>query len=338
MNVNNNLQGMQQLFSSQEVARSADKKDAAGAQTEQSTSVVSQANTLLQDVAQLNQQIEVTSPNQDAGSLEDQRQQDLTSLSQLIGIRTVTTEDNGLSVTTLDGAQLVSGGTVHQMTSGEENGSTHFFDAEGKDITSDLAAGGGQLGGILTSRDQDIPQVQRALDQLAYSVGSAMNQANEQGSDMKGNVGAAIFSLPVGASASNPLGSAAQIAVVMTDPTQIAAAAAGAGPSDNSNAVAMANLQNAGIVGGVSPTSYFSDMVTSLGSLASQVSSENTAQQAALTQLQDQIGSISGVNLNDEAAQLSSLEQSYQSASKLFTILDQVMVSALNLGVQTSYS
>jgi flagellar hook-associated protein 1 FlgK len=124
----------------------------------------------------------------------------------------------------------------------------------------------------------------------------------------------------------------------MTNATQIAAAGAGAGPSNNSNAMAMANLENDGIVNGVSPTSYFSDMVTSVGNLTSEVSSENTAQQASLTQLQGQIGSISGVNLNDEAAQLSTLEQSYQAASKLFTILDQVMVSALNMGVQTAYS
>ena len=79
-------------------------------------------------------------------------------------------------------------------------------------------------------------------------------------------------------------------------------------------------------------------MVTSLGSLTSEVSSENTAQQASLTQLQSQIGSISGVNLNDEAASLETLEQSYEAASKLFTVLDQVMVSALNLGVQETYS
>ena len=305
---------------------------------EQSTSVMGQANSLLADVAQLNQQIETTSPNQDAGSLEDQRQQDLTSLSQLIGIRMVSTENNGLTVTTLGGALLVSGGTAYQVTSGEDGGVTHFFDAEGKDITSDLTSGGGQLGGILTSRDQDIPQVENALDELAYAVGSEINHVNSLGSDLNGNAGAPIFSLPAGATVANPTGSAAQIAVVMTDPAQIAAAAAGAGSANNSNAVAMANLENTGIVNGVTPTVDFSDMVTSLGSLTSEVSSENTAQQGALTQLQDQIGSISGVNLNDEASQLSTMEQSYQAASKLFTVLDQVMVSALNLGVQTTYS
>lgn len=305
---------------------------------EQSTSVVSQANTLLNNLAQLNVQIGAQSPNADAGTLEDQRQQDLTNLSQLIGIRTVPTEDNGLTVTTMGGALLVSEGQAAPITTGEVSGATHFFSAGGTDITSDLTAGGGQLGGILTARDHDIPQVQNSLDALAYAVGSTMNQMNAQGVDLNGNAGAAIFSLPNGATAVNPAGSAAQIAVVMTDPTQIAAAAAGAGPSDNTNLVTMANEQNAGFVKGTSPTAYFSDMVTTLGSLTSEVSGENTAQQAALTQLQSQVGSISGVNLNDEAAALETFEQSYQAASKLFTTLDQVMVSALNLGVETTYS
>ncbi len=42
------------------------------------------------------------------------------------------------------------------------------------------------------------------------------------------------------------------------------------------------------------------------------------------------------MNLNDEAAELETLEQSYEAASKLFTALDQVMVSALNMGVETA--
>jgi flagellar hook-associated protein 1 FlgK len=305
---------------------------------EQSTSVVEQANTLLTDIAQLNVQIGSTSPNADAGTLEDQRQQDLTNLSQLIGVRTVTTENNGLTVTTMGGGLLVSEGQAYQMTSGEDDGVSHFFDAEGADITLDLTSGGGQLGGILTARDQDIPEVESSLDQLAYSVATQVNKVNELGSDLNGNKGAAIFGLPASATAADPAGSAAGISVVMTDPSQFAAAALEAGSSDNTNVVAMANLENQGIVNGVSPTSFFSDMVTSLGSVTSEVSGENTAQQASLTQLNDQIGSISGVNLNDEAAQLETLEQSYQAASKLFTTLDQVMVSALNLGVQTTYS
>lgn len=305
---------------------------------EESGSVVQQANALLQNVAQLNLQIESQSPGTDAGTLEDQRQQDLTSLSQLIGIRTVSTENNGLTVTTMGGALLVSQGQAFQVTSGMSGGVTHFFDSQGNDITGDLTSGGGQLGGILTARDQDIPQVATALDELAYGVATAVNTQNAAGSDLNGNAGGAIFTMADGSAITSATDLAAQLTVGMTDPSEIAAAASGAGSSDDSNAVAMAALQNADIVQGISATAAFSDMVTSLGSLTSEVSSENTAQQAGLTQLQNQIGALSGVNLNDEAASLETLEQSYQAASKLFTVLTAVMTSALNLGVETTYS
>jgi flagellar hook-associated protein 1 len=169
-------------------------------------------------------------------------------------------------------------------------------------------------------------------------VASQLNTQNEAGSDLNGNAGTAIFSLPEDATTADPTGSAAGISVIMTDPALIAAAAAGQGSSDNTNATAMANVADEAVVNGTTPTQYFSDFVTTLGSLVTEVSSENTAQQASLTQLQNQIGSLSGVNLNDEAAQLETLEQSYEAASKLFTALDQVMVSALNLGVETTYS
>jgi flagellar hook-associated protein 1 FlgK len=42
------------------------------------------------------------------------------------------------------------------------------------------------------------------------------------------------------------------------------------------------------------------------------------------------------VNLNDQAAALENLQQAYQAASKVFTILDTVMASAINLGVETT--
>jgi flagellar hook-associated protein 1 len=305
---------------------------------QQGMSVVDQANALLADIAQLNLQIGTSSPHADAGTLEDQRQQDLASLSQLIGIRTIATENNGVTVTTTGGALLVAQGQTFQMTNGESEGVTHFYDSQGNDITADLAGGGGELGGILTARDGDIPETASALDQLAYAVATSLNSQNAVGSDLKGNPGAAIFSLPAGVTAANPAGSAGGITVVMTDPSQIAAAAAGAGTADNANATAMANIGSSAIVDGTTPTQFFSDFVTTLGSLVTEVSSENTAQQAALTQLQNQIGSVSGVSLNDEAASLETLEQSYEAASKLFTTIDQVMVSALNLGVEQTYT
>jgi flagellar hook-associated protein 1 FlgK len=301
---------------------------------QEATAVTSQVNALTTSIAQLNHQIETTSPNADAGTLEDQRQEDLSQLSKLIGINQVTTEDNGLSITTTSGQSLVADGSSFQLTTGTVDGVSHFFVGT-TDITSGLTSGGGELGGYLTARDQDIPSAMASLDQLAYSVSTQVNTLNNAGTDLDEDTSNAgnIFSATTQVS-----GSAASMSVVMTDPNHIAAAASGEGTGDSANATAMAKLASQSIVDGQTPTDYYSNFVTTLGSTVSAVKTDNTAQTASVTQLQTQNDALSSVSLNDEASSMQTLERSYQAASQVFSILNTIMASALNLGDQTTVS
>jgi flagellar hook-associated protein 1 FlgK len=302
---------------------------------QEASGVTSQVNSLTGAIAQLNQQIQTTTPDGNAGTLEDQRQQDLSQLSQLIGINQVQTENNGLSVTTTSGQLLVSEGSSFQLTSGPLGGVTNFFVGT-TNITAQLASGGGQLGGLLTARDQDIPSALNTLDQLAYNVSTKVNAQNNAGTDLAGVTGTAANPLNIFSQPAAIAGSAVSMSVVMADPNQIAAAAAGQGTGDNSNATAMANLANQAIVGGQTPTDFYSSFVSTLGATVSGVQADNTAQNASVTQLQSQNNALSGVNLNDEAAAMSTLQTSYQAASQVFTILNTIMTSALNLGTETA--
>jgi len=236
---------------------------------------------------------------------------------------------------------MVSEGSNVPITTGLVNGVTHFFLGT-TDVTSQLAGGGGSLGGYLTVRDQDIPNVLASLDQLAFGIVSAVNAQNNTGVDLNGvggtgvnpaNPSLNIFNAPAAAP-----GSAMSMSVVMTNPNEIAAAGPGSGTGDNSNAVILAAMANVGIVGGKSPTDFYSNFVTTLGSTVAEVETENTAQNASVTQLQNQNNALSAVNLNDEAASMQQLERSYQAASQVFAILNTIMASALNLGVQTAVS
>jgi flagellar hook-associated protein 1 FlgK len=304
---------------------------------QEASGVTSQVNSLTGAIAQLNQQIQSTSPDADAGTLEDQRQQDLSQLSQLIGINQIKTENNGLSITTTSGQLLVSEGASYQLTTGTAGGVTHFFVGT-TDVTSQLASGGGELGGYLTARDQDIPGVLSSLDQLAYSVSTQVNSLNNGGTDLDGASGTTANPLYIFNQPTAVAGSAASMNVVMTDPNQIAAAGLGQGTGDNTNAAAMANLANQSIVSGLSPTNYFSNFVSTLGATVSGVQAENTAQNASVTQLQTQNNALSSVSLDDEASSMTTLERSYQAASQVFTMLNTIMAAALNLGDQTTVS
>ena len=162
---------------------------------------------------------------------------------------------------------------------------------------------------------------------------TSANMANNAGTDLVGDNGNAgnIFNAPA-----QVAGSAAAMAVVMTDPNHIAAAGLGLGTGDDSNALAAANLATQGFVNGQTPSNYYSNLVSTLGATVSETTTQNTALTASVTQLQTQVSSLSGVSLDDEAGNLEEFQRSYQAASQTFTILNSIMASALNLGVETA--
>jgi flagellar hook-associated protein 1 FlgK len=291
---------------------------------------VGQVNSLTSSIASLNGQIASVSPNGDAGTLEDQRQEDLDQLSQLVGLDQITTSQNGISLTTSSGAVLVSGNQSFAMGTTQVGGNTDVLAGDPpSDVTSNLA--GGDLGGALQARDQYLPAYSNALDSLAYAIGTQVNQQNEQGIDGSGNAGQAIFTLP-----SSATGAAASIQVSATSPGAIASASSGEGSSGNTNATALANLSTANMVGSQTATGFLASFLAQVGSDTSGVTTNNTAQQAALTQLTTQRDSLSGVSLDQEASNLTQYQRSYQAASQVFTIVDSLMASAINLGVETT--
>jgi flagellar hook-associated protein 1 FlgK len=198
-------------------------------------------------------------------------------------------------------------------------------------LTSSLT--GGSLGGVLQARDQKLPGFVNTLDSLAYAIGTQVNQQNEQGVDGNGNTGQAIFTLPGSSS-----GAAGSIAVATTDPLAIAAAATGEGSTGNGNATLLVGISTTNIVSGETASGYYASLLAQIGNATAGATTDNTAQQATLTQLTTQRDSLSGVSLDDEAANLTQSQRSYQAAAKVFTIADQMMASALNLGVQTTVS
>jgi flagellar hook-associated protein 1 FlgK len=183
---------------------------------------------------------------------------------------------------------------------------------------------------------------------LAGGLATKLNSIQESGSTASGasSAGIPLFKVPAGGGL--PGSVAGGITVAITDPSFVAASAAGAGPSDGSNAVLLASVQNNPLItlaqagnpynvsSPVSPTNYLAAFVGTLGSLVAQTSSLNTAQQASLTQTQTQRDSLSAVNTDDEASTLSLMERSYEASSKVFTILDEIFASAINLGENTT--
>jgi flagellar hook-associated protein 1 FlgK len=94
------------------------------------------------------------------------------------------------------------------------------------------------------------------------------------------------------------------------------------GTGDNRNALLSADQQTKAVLqnGTVSVNAAVSGLVTGIGSQAQQINTAQTAQAAVNTQASNNLQSISGVNLDEEAAHLLQWQQSYQAAAKALQI------------------
>ncbi len=105
----------------------------------------------------------------------------------------------------------------------------------------------------------------------------------------------------------------------------------GANSSDNGNARHLANLDDARALnsGTLTLNGAISGLTTTVGSAARQADYSAEAQQVIQDQAQAARDSISGVNLDEEAADLMRLQQAYQAAAQIISTADTLFQSLL---------
>jgi flagellar hook-associated protein 1 len=287
---------------------------------------VGQINQLSQQIAQLNGKIShLEGEGESAGSFVDQRQQAIDQLSSLVDV-SVIPSDNSLILTTANGTPLVMGTQSFQLQTQPNAAGLHEVYAQGVDITSQITSG--QLGGTLQVRDQQIPGIQNQLDTLAAGLANEVNGVQAAGYDLNGKAGTNLFNPPP----AGGTGDAASLAVAITDPALIAASSDGTAGS-NGNAEAMYALSNQTGINGQTPTDYYSGVVFNVGNDVSNATAEQTASTQVLQQLNDQRASISGVSLDQEAANMVQYQNAYAASAQVVTTINSMMYDVLQMNV-----
>lgn len=128
-------------------------------------------------------------------------------------------------------------------------------------------------------------------------------------------------------------------AAVAANPGLIAAAGVAGAVGDNANANKMAALQftsgtvdtNGDGVGDSGPySSVAASLVGDVGTKVQSLEAQSTTQQNLVTALKSQRDSISGVDLNEEAASMMTLQQGYQASGRFLTVINQLMDQLVN--------
>ena len=290
---------------------------------------VAQVNQLSTQIASLDQQLsQAQSSGQDGGSIQDQRDQLTTQLSQLVGVNVISTGTT-LTLALSNGTPLVMGGTAYSLQAATgTDGKTHVLDSDGQDITS--TTGGGSLGGALEIRDSSVPALSSTLNQLASQFATSMNAAQATGYDANGNPGQPMFSLPSGVA-----NAAAGISLALSSASGIAASSDGsAGGSGNiSNLLA---VQTQSLPSGQTPESTYAGLVQSIGVSGATVTANLNATNSALSQLTTQQSSESGVSVDQETTNLLRYQQAYSAAAQVINTVNNLFSVTLNMMTVTS--
>jgi flagellar hook-associated protein 1 FlgK len=311
---------------------------------QQITSTVQQINTIAASIAQDNAQI-LQDPTPDAG-VDAQLHASLQSLAQL-GDISVTFASDGTATVLLGGqTPLVIGKQQYNISAsftdpnpGPNAGAVpdaHILDSNGQDVTSQISQG--TLGGLLTVRNTVLPSLQGdsnqqgSLNQLAQQVADSVNQILTSATTPAGQPGQPLFTYHAGTPtdvagtlALNPNLTIADLAP--TDP--------GPPAVENGAALELSNLGNstdpADQIDGQTILQFASAIAVQTGQQASAAQTGQDLHTQLLTQAQSVQDSISGVSLDQEAAEVLQLQTAYQAAGKMVTVIDSLTNTLINM-------
>lgn len=164
----------------------------------QMEAVVQQVNSLTKGISAINNEL-LSSQGGEAkpNDLLDKRDELVSELGKLVGIRVVEDSDGSQNVFLSSGAVLVLGSDAGTLTTVNNSDNPEFKDLA---ITSQSGAtvainkaSGGKVAGILDFREQMLRPTKEAINRIAISFADQFNQRHALGMDLKGAVGSDLF-------------------------------------------------------------------------------------------------------------------------------------------------
>ncbi|WP_343587160.1 flagellar basal body rod C-terminal domain-containing protein, partial [Herbaspirillum sp.] len=104
------------------------------------------------------------------------------------------------------------------------------------------------------------------------------------------------------------------------------------GASDNRNALLLAGLQTKNTIGNTSYQGSYSQLVATIGNKTNEINVTNTAEKARLQSITTELQSESGVNQDEELANMIKNQQQYQAAAKIIQAASDMLNVLFTLG------
>ncbi len=289
---------------------------------EQLGATVDEVNAITASVADFNGAIAAaTKGGMSPNDLTDQRDLLVQRLGELTGASVRPAESGAVDVF-LGGTALVRGATFERLkVQGADELTTPTGTVTvGWERDGYVAPVGGSASGMLHGLNDVIPRYRDGLDEIAASLRDKVNAQHGRGFDQDGVAGTAVFTG----------GSAATIALALTDPRRIAASssagARGTGDNGGTNAADMAEL--AGAPNG--PDVSYRELIVKLGVEAQTANRRVDIQADILGQIDAAREAEAGVNLDEEMTNMLAYQRAYEGAARFISSVDSMLDTLIN--------
>ena len=301
---------------------------------------VSEINSYAQRIADLNRQIvKVNAAGYQPNDLLDQRDQLLQELSELTNIEVVTDTYGSVTVS-ISGATLVQRTEVFELKVVSSNDPIipqyDRVEVVWEGANSKAEFNKGELAGILNFRDDYIQDYITELNQWTADFMHNVNSIHMQGYDLEGGTGRPFFVTVDGSwnvtAEDDP---SLSLRVALQDAREIAASSRqenGETVVGNGEiALALAQLRNNPMVGReITIAQSFNALIAKIGVDALEGTSMVKNGEALVNHLENMRESVSGVNLDEEMADMIRFQHAYASAARFMTTMDQILEIIVN--------
>ncbi|GAA4749090.1 flagellar hook-associated protein FlgK [Modestobacter marinus] len=303
-------------------------------QTRDSLDTLAQdVNAKTQSIADLNRAIKrATQAGLPVNELADKRDGLVMDLATSIGATSSPGDDGQVNVS-VAGAMLVSGVSaigIRAVGTEVPAEATATDPAFVTDPGGTRLALGGTAGGALTALSQTIPRYQQKLDVVARQLADQVNAVHAgppMAYDKNGDPGGPMFGS--GSVPAVPV-TAANITLLITDPTELAAASFAPNgtnaSADAGNAAKLAAMAKADT--GVAVA--YRQLIVDLGVEASVATSNLKTQTVVAAQVDASRESVSGVNLDEEMTNMLQFQHAYSAAARVITTIDETLDVLIN--------
>lgn len=297
---------------------------------QQRNATITSMNTLTNNIASINRQItELEANGGNSNTMRDERDELINQLSQMADINVREENDGSFSVSFKDGQPLVSGRTAASLELKNGIDGTQSLELTFANTTFGVNMSvGGQLGALHDYETNTLKQMQETIHGMAEQFADKFNQQLAQGFDLNGEPGKPLFSFDP----SSPNG-ILQINDLSSDELALSNSADETG--NGSNLQALIDLKGSKMdiphMGEMSLNDASAAIVSDIGIASRQNQTEARAAAMMLYQAQVQRDNVSGVNHDEEAVNLLTYAQAYQSNLKVMSTGDQIFSALLAL-------